>query len=57
MNSGAVHDAAMMAEYIDTGMVFVPSINGRSHVPEEDTRKEHLTGGTQFLMDVIRKYI
>ncbi|HUM55838.1 MAG TPA: Zn-dependent hydrolase [Bacillota bacterium] len=57
MNSGAVHDAAMMAGYIDTGMVFVPSINGRSHVPEEDTQKEHLTGGTQFLMDVIREYI
>jgi len=57
MSSGAVHDAAMMAKHIATGMIFVPSINGRSHVPEEDTRKEHLICGTQYLMEVILEYI
>ena len=57
MSSGAVHDAAMMANHIATGMIFVPSINGRSHVPEEDTRKEHLICGTQYLMEVILEYI
>ena len=31
MPSGAVHDAAILAPHIPTGMIFVPSINGRSH--------------------------
>ena len=51
MDSGAVHDTAMLAPYTDAGMIFVPSINGRSHVPEEDTREEDLIRGAQFLMD------
>ena len=53
MNSGAVHDACMLAYYVDTGMIFVPSINGRSHVPEEDTDEKDLVAGAQFLMDTI----
>ena len=53
MDSGAVHDTAMLAPYTDAGMIFVPSINGRSHVPEEDTREEDLIRGAQFLMDYV----
>lgn len=54
MDSGAVHDACMIAEAgVPTGMIFVPSIDGRSHVPEEDTKDEDLIRGTQLLMDVI----
>ena len=53
MDSGAVHDTAMLASFTDAGMIFVPSINGRSHVPEEDTREEDLIRGAQFLMDYI----
>ena len=53
MDSGAVHDAAMIAPHIDTGMIFVPSIEGRSHVPFEDTKTEDLVTGAQFLLDVI----
>lgn len=53
MNSGAVHDACMIANFADTGMIFVPSINGRSHVPEEDTDKKDLITGVQFLLDTI----
>lgn len=53
MDSGAVHDAAMIAQYAPTGMIFVPSINGRSHVPEEDTKPEDLIRGTAFLLDVV----
>lgn len=53
MDSGAVHDTAMLAPFTDAGMVFVPSINGRSHVPEEDTNEEDLVRGAQFLMDYI----
>lgn len=53
MDSGAVHDACMIANFVDTGMIFVPSINGRSHVPEEDTNEEDLIAGVQFLMDTV----
>ncbi|MFQ7473027.1 MAG: M20/M25/M40 family metallo-hydrolase, partial [Anaerovoracaceae bacterium] len=53
MDSGAVHDACMIASHAATGMIFVPSINGRSHVPEEDTKEEDLICGCQFLLDTI----
>lgn len=53
MDSGAVHDACMVAPFADTGMIFVPSIGGRSHVPEEDTRKQDLIAGVQFLLDTV----
>lgn len=53
MDSGAVHDTAMLAPHTNAGMIFVPSINGRSHVPEEDTHEEDLIRGAQFLMDYI----
>ena len=53
MDSGAVHDTAMLAPFTDAGMIFVPSINGRSHVPEEDTDEDDLVRGAQFLMDYI----
>lgn len=53
MDSGAVHDACMIAKYADTGMIFVPSIAGRSHVPEENTDDASLITGVQFLMDTI----
>lgn len=53
MDSGAVHDACMIASHADTGMIFVPSINGRSHVPEEDTKEEDLICGCQFLLDTV----
>lgn len=56
MDSGAVHDTAMLAPYTEAGMIFVPSINGRSHVPEENTREEDLIRGTQFLQDFIEAF-
>ncbi len=57
MPSGAVHDAAMMAPLVPTGMIFVPSINGRSHVPEEDTRPEDLLRGARLLAEIITRQI
>jgi acetylornithine deacetylase/succinyl-diaminopimelate desuccinylase-like protein len=53
MGSGAVHDASMMAQFVDTGMIFVPSIGGRSHVKEEDTKEADLIAGANLLLDVI----
>ncbi len=53
MGSGAVHDASMMAQFVPTGMIFVPSIGGRSHVKEEDTSESDLVAGGNLLLDVI----
>ena len=47
--SGAGHDAQVLAARCQVGMLFVPSIGGRSHCPEESTKPEHLALGTQVL--------
>lgn len=52
MDSGAVHDACMIARHARTGMIFVPSLGGRSHVPQENTPEEDLILGAQFLLDL-----
>lgn len=53
MPSGAVHDSNYMAEITDVGMIFVPSIDGRSHVPEEKTEFEHIKLGTDLLLSTV----
>ena len=47
--SGAGHDAQVLAVKCKVGMLFVPSIGGRSHCPEENTSPEHLELGTKVL--------
>ncbi|GGC76697.1 Zn-dependent hydrolase [Thalassobacillus devorans] len=37
MPSGAGHDAMILGNKVPTGMIFVPSRNGKSHTPEEWT--------------------
>jgi len=49
MVSGAGHDAQILAARYRVGMLFVPSIGGRSHCPEEATSPEHLELGTRVL--------
>jgi allantoate deiminase len=49
MVSGAGHDAQILAARCKVGMIFVPSIGGRSHCPEESTNPEHLRLGTEVL--------
>lgn len=53
MVSGAGHDAQMMARVCKTAMIFVPSIGGISHNPEEHTEKEDLLLGAELLLDVV----
>jgi allantoate deiminase len=48
--SGAGHDAQILAAKCRVGMLFVPSIGGRSHCPEERTRPEHVELGTRVLL-------
>jgi allantoate deiminase len=47
--SGAGHDAQILAARCKVGMLFVPSLGGRSHCPEESTDPDHLTLGTKVL--------
>jgi allantoate deiminase len=47
--SGAGHDAQILAARCRVGMLFVPSIGGRSHCPEEATKPEDLELGTSVL--------
>ncbi len=49
MVSGAGHDAQILAARCRVGMLFVPSIGGRSHCPEEATDPIHLELGTRVL--------
>jgi allantoate deiminase len=49
MVSGAGHDAQILAARCRVGMLFVPSIGGRSHCPEEATSPEHIERGTAVL--------
>lgn len=51
--SGAGHDAQILATRSKVGMLFVPSIGGRSHCPEEATSPEHLELGTRVLARAI----
>jgi acetylornithine deacetylase/succinyl-diaminopimelate desuccinylase-like protein len=55
MNSGAGHDSCLLATVTKVGMIFVPSIGGRSHVPEEDTRYEDLETGCNLLLGTLIK--
>jgi N-carbamoyl-L-amino-acid hydrolase len=51
--SGAGHDSQNMATLAPTGMIFVPSIDGRSHCPEESTAWEDIENGANVLLDTI----
>ena len=52
MPSGAGHDTGHLSHH-GAIMIFVPSINGRSHCPEEETRPEHLDAGLAALRECI----
>ncbi len=54
MNSGAVHDAAMIAEQCDVGMIFVPSKNGLSHTSGEFTEYADIKLGCDLLLNTIQ---
>jgi allantoate deiminase len=53
MPSGAGHDSQIMAEHVPTGMIFVPSVGGRSHCPEEYTEIERIVPGVRVLARVL----
>lgn len=53
MTSGAGQDAQMMARICPTAMIFVSSVKGISHNPEEFTREEDLIAGANVFLDVV----
>ena len=54
MTSGAGQDAQMMARLCPTAMIFVPSVAGVSHNPDEFTALGDLAAGAGVLLDVVR---
>ncbi len=53
MPSGAGHDAQNIAKIAPTGMIFVPSVGGVSHSPDEYTKPEDVANGAQLLLDAV----
>jgi beta-ureidopropionase / N-carbamoyl-L-amino-acid hydrolase len=57
MVSGAGHDARVVGRYVPAGMLFVPSIGGRSHNVEEDTKDHDLVTGARVLAAVTSRLL
>lgn len=55
MASGAGHDAMNMTNVTRVGMIFVPSVDGVSHNIQEYTHFDHITLGTELLLQTVIK--
>lgn len=54
MLSGAAHDAMIFAaDGIDTSMIFVPSVDGRSHCPEENSKYDDFAKAVKAAFDLV----
>ncbi|HEX9893017.1 MAG TPA: Zn-dependent hydrolase [Gemmatimonadales bacterium] len=51
--SAAGHDAQEVARIAPVGMIFVPSVRGISHSPEELSRPEDITNGANVLLGAV----
>lgn len=51
--SGAGHDAQALANIAPMAMLFVPSVDGISHSPEEYSTPEDCANGTQVLLELL----
>lgn len=51
--SYAGHDAQPMSKFTRAGMIFIPSVNGISHTPEEFTNWEDVVAGANVLLHSI----
>lgn len=56
MVSGAGHDAMNMVKLCPTGLIFVPSVKGLSHHPEEFTELDDIMLGIDVLEELIIHY-
>lgn len=55
MLSGAGHDAMIMSQITDVGLIFVPSKDGKSHSKDEWTDYDQLQKGIELVYDTIVK--
>lgn len=55
INSGAGHDAMVLSDFTDVGMLFIPSKNGLSHCPEEWSDSRDLANAVQILFETAKK--
>ena len=53
MPSGAGHDSQQIAAIAPVGMIFVPSVGGVSHSPNEFTKASDMTNGANVLLQTI----
>ncbi|UJL47448.1 Zn-dependent hydrolase [Virgibacillus sp. NKC19-16] len=53
MVSGAGHDAQFISTYIPTAMLFIPSINGKSHAEDELTPWEDCENGVNVILQTV----
>lgn len=57
MASGAGHDAQFVASFLPSAMVFVPSVNGKSHCEEELTSYEDCEKGVNIILQTVLSLI
>ena len=53
MPSGAGHDAQSIARFAPGGMIFVPSVAGVSHAPDEHTIPQDIVNGANVLLQTL----
>ena len=53
LSSGGIHDACRIAALCPIGMVFVPSVKGLSHTPEEFTKFSDIVAGAEVMASAI----
>jgi N-carbamoyl-L-amino-acid hydrolase len=53
--SGAGHDAQILAGGCDSGMIFIPCLDGISHTPQESVRWEDLEKGANLLLRTLAR--
>ena len=57
MPSGAGHDTQFMAAFTRAGMIFVPSVGGISHAPNELTHWSDVEAGAQVLLQTLIDFL
>ena len=56
MMSGANHDTNTLAPFMDTGMIFVPSIDGISHNPAEKSDWKHIENAVNIMLETLKSF-
>jgi hydantoinase/carbamoylase family amidase len=55
MTSGAYHDAMVLSAKVPIGMIFVPSVDGLSHHPDEYTHRQDIDRGVKVLAGALAR--